>query len=168
MADPTPPIYLDHHATTPVDARVLEAMLPYETEHFGNASSASHAYGWRAEAAVDDARQRLAGAIGADPSEIVFTSGTTESDNLALKGVARAGRRRGDHLVTVATEHPAVLEAMAEVVKVCKEHDVPVGHPHVNASNAERIIGEGYRFLMSAPVRTTPGLDKALELSGRA
>jgi cysteine desulfurase len=106
------PIYLDHHATTSVDPRVLEAMLPFFSEDFGNPSSQTHSFGWRAEAAVEDARERLARAIGAaDPREIVFTSGTTESDNLALKGVARAGRRRGDHLVTVVTEHPAVLDA---------------------------------------------------------
>lgn len=106
-----PPIYLDHHATTPCDPRVLEAMLPYFGARFGNASSATHRYGWEAEAAVEDARERLARAIGAaDPREIVFTSGTTESDNLALQGVARAGRRRGDHLVTSAVEHPAVLD----------------------------------------------------------
>jgi len=109
---PERPIYLDHHATTPLDPRVLEAMLPFFVEDFGNASSQTHVYGWRAEAAVEDARERIARAIGAaDPREIVFTSGTTESDNLALKGVLRAGRRRGDHLVTVATEHPAVLDA---------------------------------------------------------
>jgi len=106
------PIYLDHHATTPVDARVLEAMLPFFAEDFGNPSSQTHSFGWRAEAAVEDARERLARAIGAaDPREIVFTSGTTESDNLALKGLARAGRRRGDHLITAQTEHPAVLDA---------------------------------------------------------
>ncbi len=105
------PIYLDHHATTPVDSRVVEAMLPFFGEGFGNPSSQTHSFGWRAEAAVEDARERLARAIGAaDPREIVFTSGTTESDNLALKGVARAGRRRGDHLVTALTEHPAVLD----------------------------------------------------------
>ena len=106
------PIYLDHHATTPLDPRVLDAMLPYFREDFGNASSATHVYGWRAEAAVEDARERLAAAIGAaDPAELVFTSGTTESDNLALLGVARAGRPRRDHVVTSAIEHPAVLDA---------------------------------------------------------
>jgi len=106
------PIYLDHHATTPVDPRVLDAMLPYFREDFGNPSSASHIFGWRAEAAVENARERLAAAIGAgDPREIVFTSGTTESDNLALMGVARANRKRRDHLVTTCIEHPAVLDA---------------------------------------------------------
>jgi cysteine desulfurase len=105
------PIYLDHHATTPVDPRVVEAMLPYSSEEFGNASSSTHAYGWRAEAAVEDARERIAAAIGAaEPAEIVFTSGTTESDNLALQGVARAAPRRRDHLVTTAIEHHAVLD----------------------------------------------------------
>ncbi len=105
------PIYLDHHATTPTDPRVVEAMRPYFGDDFGNPSSASHIFGWRAEAAVDEARERLASAIGAaDPAEIIFTSGTTESDNLAIAGVARAGRPRGDHIVTAATEHPAVLD----------------------------------------------------------
>lgn len=103
------PIYLDHHATTPVDERVLRAMEPWWREDFGNASSASHAYGWRAEAAVEQAREQIAAAIGArDPREIVFTSGATESDNLALFGVL--GASRGDHLVTCAVEHPAVLD----------------------------------------------------------
>lgn len=106
------PIYLDHHATTPCDPRVLEAMVPWFTERFGNASSATHRFGWEADAAVEDARERLARAIGAaDPREIVFTSGTTESDNLALKGVAWAAREPGGHLVTSEIEHPAVLDA---------------------------------------------------------
>jgi cysteine desulfurase len=105
------PIYLDHHATTPVDPRVLEAMLPYLGEEFGNAASGTHAYGWRAEAAVEDARERIAAVIGAaEPAEIVFTSGTTESDNLALQGVARAAPRGRDQLVTSAIEHHAVLD----------------------------------------------------------
>lgn len=105
-------IYLDHHATTPVDPRVVDAMRPYFSQEFGNASSGTHAYGWRAEAAVEDARERLASALGAaEARDIVFTSGTTESDNLALKGVARAGRNRGDHLVTSSIEHPAVLDS---------------------------------------------------------
>ncbi len=107
-------IYLDHQATTPADARVVEAMAPWWTRDFGNAASRTHVYGWRAEAAVEAARETLARAIGAgDPREIIFTSGATESDNLALQGVAHAARARrggGDHLVTVATEHPAVLD----------------------------------------------------------
>jgi cysteine desulfurase len=105
------PIYLDHHATTPVDPRVLEAMLPYFGRDFGNAASRTHAYGWRAEAAVEAAREAIAEAIGARAvAELVFTSGATESNNLAILGVARAGRRRGHHVVTVATEHSSVLE----------------------------------------------------------
>jgi cysteine desulfurase len=110
------PIYLDHHATTPLDPRVLEAMEPYLREDFGNASSATHVYGWRAEAAVEQAREELANAIGAaDAREIVFTSGTTESDNLALLGVVRANRGRRDHVVTTQIEHPAVLDAARQL-----------------------------------------------------
>ena len=105
------PIYLDHHATTPLDPRVRDAMEPWWCEDFGNPSSATHVYGWRAEAAVENAREQIAAAIGAaDPREIVFTSGATESDNLALKGVLRAARGR-DGLVTSAVEHPAVLDS---------------------------------------------------------
>jgi cysteine desulfurase len=106
-----PPVYLDHHATTPVDARVLDAMLPYFAEDFGNAASATHAFGWRAEAAVENARRTIADSIGArDPREVVFTSGSTESDNLALKGVAWGLAAKGEHVVTTAIEHPAVLD----------------------------------------------------------
>jgi cysteine desulfurase len=106
------PIYLDHHATTPVDPRVLEAMLPYLGEEFGNAASRTHDYGWRAEAAVEQAREEIAAAIGArEPREIVFTSGATESDNLALKGLLRARRERARELVISAVEHPAVADS---------------------------------------------------------
>jgi cysteine desulfurase len=106
------PIYLDHHATTPTDPRVVEAMRPYFTEEFGNASSSSHAFGWRAEAAVEGARERLAAAIGAAGAREFFNdTATTESDNLALKGVARACKPSRDHVITARTEHPAVLEA---------------------------------------------------------
>ncbi len=109
-SQPDRPIYLDHHATTPLDERVLEAMLPYLGSEFGNAASNTHVYGWRAEAAVEDARERLCELIGAkSPSEIVFTSGATESNNLAILGWAEAQPRRR-HLVTVATEHPSVLD----------------------------------------------------------
>ncbi len=105
------PIYLDFHATTPVDPRVLEAMLPYFTEHFGNAASRTHAYGWKADAAVETARRQVAALLGASAKEVVFTSGATESNNLAIKGAARALRSRGNHIVTVVTEHKAVLDS---------------------------------------------------------
>lgn len=105
------PVYLDFHATTPVDPRVLEAMLPFFSEHFGNPASRQHSYGWEAQKAVDAARGQVAALIGASAAEIVFTSGATESNNLAIKGVAHALRERGDHIITVATEHKSVLDS---------------------------------------------------------
>lgn len=114
---PPAPVYLDHNATTPLDERVLEAMLPYLREHFGNPASRSHPYGWTAAAAVDQARQRLAAGIGAQPDELVFTSGATESNNLAIKGAAWALADRGRHIVTCATEHRAVLDPCARLAR---------------------------------------------------
>lgn len=111
------PIYMDNHATTRVDPRVVEAMFPYFSEHYGNAGSVSHVFGWEARDAVDRARQTVAAAIGAQPREIVFTSGATESNNLALRGVAERAKRRGNHLVSVTTEHKAVLDPLARLAR---------------------------------------------------
>jgi cysteine desulfurase len=109
------PIYLDYGATTPVDPRVVDAMIPWLRGHFGNPASRSHAWGWEAEAAVENAREQVAALIGADPREIVWTSGATESNNLAIKGAAHFYKTRGKHLVTVKTEHKAVLDTMREL-----------------------------------------------------
>ena len=109
------PIYLDYAATTPVDKRVAEKMIPYLTETFGNPASSSHAFGWAAEEAVEKARADIAALINADPKEIVFTSGATESDNLAIKGAANFYKTKGKHLITVKTEHKAVLDTMREL-----------------------------------------------------
>ena len=108
-------IYLDHHATTPVDRRVLEAMLPFFTEKFGNAASKQHRFGWEANDAVERARKQVAALIGAGSKEIVFTSGATEANNLAIKGAAKARRGERDHIVTIATEHRAVLDPIARL-----------------------------------------------------
>ena len=115
--DMTPhfPIYMDYGATTPVDPRVVDAMIPWLREHFGNPASRSHAWGWEAEEAVEQARGHVAALIGADPREIVWTSGATESNNLAIKGAAHFYKTRGKHLVTVKTEHKAVLDTMREL-----------------------------------------------------
>jgi cysteine desulfurase len=133
------PIYMDCHATTPLDPRVLDAMLPYLREQFGNAASRTHSFGWAAEAALDAARAQVASLLGADGREIVFTSGTTESNHLALRGAAQARRERGDHLVTTAIEHKAVLETCRRLEREgFRLTVVPVGADGI--VDAERVV----------------------------
>lgn len=112
------PVYLDNNATTPMDPRVLDAMTPYFLEHYGNAASRNHPFGWEAEEAVDYAREQVARLIGADPKEILFTSGATEADNLALKGVFEMYSSRGSHIITANTEHKAVLDTCKHIEKL--------------------------------------------------
>src|SRR5687768_8627738 len=136
-----PPIYMDNHATTRVDPRVVAAMLPYYDEKFGNPHSV-HLFGHEARDAVDAARQSIAAAIGANAKEIVFTSGATESNNLAIRGVAERERRRGNHLLSVATEHKAVLDPLARLSRRGYEvtlHDVePHGSPHAGRLDPQK------------------------------
>jgi len=115
------PIYLDHNATTPMDPRVLEAMLPYFVENFGNAASRNHSFGWQAEEAVDYAREQIAQLIGADPKEIIITSGATEGDNLGIKGVFEMYANKGNHIITCTTEHKAVLDTCKHLEKLGAE-----------------------------------------------
>jgi cysteine desulfurase len=138
------PIYMDCHATTPVDPRVLEAMLPYFREEFGNAASKSHAFGWRAEEAVEAARAEVAALIGATPKELVFTSGATEADNLAVKGAAHFYKDKGRHLVTCRTEHKAVLDPMHRLEREGFEVTyLPVGRDgRVDPADVARAIRE--------------------------
>lgn len=136
-------VYMDHHATTPVDRRVLEAMLPYFGEKFGNAGSVSHVFGWEAREAVDLARETIAAAIGAQPREIVFTSGATESNNLALRGIAERTRRRGNHFVSVTTEHKALLDPLDKLVRRGFEATLlsvaPAGEPNAGLIEPEQV-----------------------------
>jgi len=121
------PVYLDNHATTPLDPRVLEAMLPFLTSKFGNAASNSHPFGWEAAGAVENARRQIAAAIGASSQEIVFTSGATESDNLALQGVVDAFREKGNHVITAVSEHKAILDSCKYLEKQgCRITRLPV------------------------------------------
>jgi cysteine desulfurase len=136
------PIYLDHNATTPCDPRVVEAMLPYFTEKFGNAASRTHSFGWVGEEAVEVAREQVAALIGAEPKEIVFTSGATEADNLAIKGVFEAYSSKGNHIITTATEHKAVLDTCHHIEKMGGEVTyLPVGQDGlINTTELEAAI----------------------------
>jgi len=164
------PIYMDCHSTTPVDPRVLEAMLPYFTERFGNAASRSHAFGWRAEEAVEEARAEVAALVGATPREIVWTSGATESDNLAVKGAARFHAARGRHLVTTAIEHKAVLDSVRALEREgFRATVVPVGADGIVDPEAVRAAIRPDTVLVSViHANNEVGTVQPIEAIGRA
>jgi cysteine desulfurase len=163
------PIYMDNNATTPVDPRVLEAMLPYFCEEFGNAASRIHAFGWRAEEAVDKAREQIARLIGATPKEIIFTSGATESDNLALKGVAEMYRDKGTHIVTQVTEHKAVLDSAKRLERQGFEVTyLPVDRDGlVDPDDVERALRETTILISIMAANNEIGVVQPLEEIGR-
>src|SRR5258705_13812244 len=141
------PSYMDYHATTPVDRRVLEAMVPFFTEHCGNAASRNHPFGWEAEEAVEKARKQVAELIGANAKEIVFTSGATESDNLAIKGVAGMYREKGNHIITAVTEHKAVIDTCKHLEKegyrvtyLPVQKDGRISLDELKAANTDKMI----------------------------
>ena len=142
MLNPKRPIYMDYHATTPLDPRVLEAMMPYLQEEFGNPSSKTHLYGWRAKEAVDINRTHVARLIGASPCEIIFTSGATESNNMAIKGIACAHRCKGNHIITSLVEHNAVLDTCAALEKIGYEvtYLTPRQDGVVDAEDLKRVL----------------------------
>src|ERR1700741_4316517 len=141
------PIYRDYHAPPPVDPRVVDAMLPYFTQRFGNSASRNHAFGWEAEEAVETARRQVADLIGASPKEIVFTSGATESDNLAIKGVAEMYREKGNHIITAVTEHKAIIDTCKKLEKdgyrvtyLPVQKDGPISLKELKAEISEKTI----------------------------
>src|SRR5574341_2522085 len=136
------PIYMDNHATTPMDPRVLEEMLPYFTQKFGNAASRNHSFGWAAEEGVEQARERIAKLVGSTAKEIIFTSGATESDNLAIKGVAEMYKEKGNHIITAVTEHKAVLDTCKRLEKSgCEVSYLPVEKDgRINLDDLRRAI----------------------------
>src|SRR5438874_1678329 len=151
------PIYMDNNATTPLDPTVLEAMMPYLTTEFGNAASRSHPFGWKAEEAVDRAREQIASLIGGNEKEIVFTSGATESINLALKGAAEFYKEKGNHLITVRTEHKATLDTMKRLER--QGFDVT----YLPTDKDGRISGKQLREAITEETKRTHQLRKRLQ-----
>jgi cysteine desulfurase len=163
------PIYMDYHATTPVDPRVLDAMLPYFTERFGNAASRNHPFGWEAEKAIELGRAQVAGLIGASPKEVVFTSGATESDNIAVKGVVEMYRAKGDHVVTVVTEHKAILDTCKRLEKQgTRVTYLPVGREGlVDLATLDAAITDKTVLVSVMAVNNEIGVIQPIEAIGR-